>query len=93
MHFVKDPPIRSALIEFAGGLDIVVAGTGNLEFEIVCEGGLIRIRNDGEEMEVRRKDTRSGFDRVPGGAGRNTGAARSARSATWCRPSVPTSRR
>ena len=65
MHFIKDTPIRSALIEFADGPDIAVVGTGNLEFEVVCEGGLIRVRNDGEEMEVRRKDTRSGFDPVP----------------------------
>jgi predicted dehydrogenase len=64
-HFVKDPSIRSALIEFADGPDIAVVGTGNLEFEVVCEGGLIRVRNDGEELEVRRKDTRSGFDPIP----------------------------
>ena len=65
MHFVKDTQIRSALIEFADGPDIAVAGTGNLEFELVCEDGLIRVHNDGEELAVRRKEARSGFDPVP----------------------------
>ena len=65
MHFVKDTSIRSALIEFADGPDIAVAGTGNLEFELVCEDGLIRVHNDGEELQVRSKATRSGFDPVP----------------------------
>ena len=64
MHFVKDPSIRSALIEFADGPDIAVVGTGNLEFEIVLEGGLIRVHNDGEELSVRSKETRSGLDPV-----------------------------
>ena len=64
MRFVRDTPIRGALIEFADGPPIVVAGTDNLEFELVCEGGLIRIRNDGEALEVRKRAARSGFDTI-----------------------------
>ena len=70
MHFVKDPSIRSALIEFADGPDIAVVGTGNLEFELVCEGGLIRVHNDGEELAVRRKGDAGRLRPGPGGAGR-----------------------
>ena len=64
MQFKPDTPIRSALIEFADGPPIAVVGTDNLEFELVCEGGLIRVRNDGESLTVRRRVARSGFDSV-----------------------------
>lgn len=65
MHFVKDAQIRNALIEFSDGPSISVIGTGNLEFEMIFDGGLIRIYNDGENLAVRKKEVRSGLDHVP----------------------------
>ena len=62
MRFVKDTPIRSALVEFADGTSLHVAGTGmGLEFEIVCEGGVIRLLNDGESLKVRKRDAGTRF--------------------------------
>ncbi len=56
MRFVKDTPIRSALVDFADGKTLHVAGAGvGLEFELVCEGGLIRTVNDGESLVVRKR--------------------------------------
>jgi predicted dehydrogenase len=67
MRFVKDTPIRSALVEFANGATLHVAGTGVWgEFEVFCAEGLIRIQNDGESLTVRRRDGASrAFDSVP----------------------------
>jgi hypothetical protein len=54
MWFVKDTPIRSAVVEFSNGSTLFVAGTGmNGEYELVCEKGIIRTQNDGESLHVR----------------------------------------
>ena len=55
MHFVRDTAIKSALVEFADGKTIYIAGAGiGLEFELVCEKGVIRTINDGESLVVRK---------------------------------------
>ena len=56
MRFAKDTPILSALVEFESGITLHVAQTvGAIEYELACEGGIIRILNDGESLSVRRK--------------------------------------
>ncbi|MEE3258148.1 MAG: Gfo/Idh/MocA family oxidoreductase [Candidatus Latescibacterota bacterium] len=67
MEFVKDAPLRSALIEFDNGTWAHVAYTGVCrESELVCAEGSIRIINDGEAIRVRRRDQASGaLDEVP----------------------------
>ena len=67
MDFVQDAPLRSAQIEFANGTWAHVACTGvGLESELVCNEGCIRIVNDGEAVQVRRRDPISGaLDIVP----------------------------
>ncbi|MCZ6676970.1 MAG: Gfo/Idh/MocA family oxidoreductase [Candidatus Poribacteria bacterium] len=58
MRFVKDTPILSALVEFDNSTTLHAAATGARgEFELVCEGGIIRIQNDGESISVRKRDT------------------------------------
>jgi predicted dehydrogenase len=55
MWFVKDTPIRSAMVDFENGLTLFAAGTGqNGEYELVCEEGIIRTQNDGESLHVRQ---------------------------------------
>ena len=55
MHFVRDTPIKSALVEFADGKTMYIAGAGiGLEFELVCENGVIRTINDGDSLVVRK---------------------------------------
>ena len=57
MRFVRDTGIRNALIEFGNGTTIHVAGTGiGYDTEVVCQGGIIRVQNDGETLHVREKD-------------------------------------
>ena len=57
MRFVRDTGIRNALIEFGNGTAIHVAGTGiGYDTEVVCQGGIIRVQNDGETLHVREKD-------------------------------------
>lgn len=67
MRFVKDTMILSALIEFVNGTHIHVAGTGlSGEYEVLCEGGIIRIQNDGESLVARRKDGKNpAYDPIP----------------------------
>jgi len=67
MKFVQDAPILSALIRSDNGTTAHVAGTGmGRECELVCSDGVIRIVNDGEAVQVRRRDAASGaLDRVP----------------------------
>ena len=66
MHFVRDTAIRSALVEFANGTSMHVAGTGiGYEVEAVCEQGILRLQNDGESLHVRRRDeTQRAYDSV-----------------------------
>ena len=57
MRFVQDTAIRSALIEFGNGTTIYVAGTGiGYDIEVICQGGIIRVQNDGESLFIRKKD-------------------------------------
>jgi predicted dehydrogenase len=57
MRFVKDTPIQSAFVEFDNGAILHAAATGaSREYELVCEGGIIRIQNDGESLYVRKSD-------------------------------------
>ena len=67
MKFVQDAPILSALIKFDNGATAHVAGTGvGRECELACSDGVIRIVNDGEAVQVRRRDATSGaLDIVP----------------------------
>ena len=56
MRFVKDTPVVSALVEFDNGTAFHVAKTvPAIEYELVCEDGIIRTLNDGESLTVRRK--------------------------------------
>lgn len=62
MRFVRDTPIRSALVEFSNGARLHIAGTGlGLEFEVVCEEGVIRLLNDGESLTVRKRDAETRY--------------------------------
>ena len=67
MVFVQDAPLQSALIAFDNGTTAHVAGTGvGRECELVCTDGVIRIVNDGEAVQVRRRDRASdALDPVP----------------------------
>ena len=67
MKFIRDAPILSALIKFDNGTAAHVAGTGvGRECELVCSDGVIRVVNDGEAVQVRRRDTDSGaWDVMP----------------------------
>jgi predicted dehydrogenase len=67
MRFVKDTSIRSAYVEFDEGTHLHAAGTGSSgEYELFCDGGIIRIQNDGERLEVRRRDGKNhAYDPVP----------------------------
>jgi predicted dehydrogenase len=67
MRFVRDTGIRSALVEFENGKTLHVAGTGiGYDVEIVCEGGIIRLQNDGESLHVRKKDgSNRAYDPIP----------------------------
>ncbi|MCZ6675827.1 MAG: Gfo/Idh/MocA family oxidoreductase [Candidatus Poribacteria bacterium] len=67
MKFVQDAPIRSATIQFDNGTTAYVAGTGvGREIELVCADGVIRVVNDGEAVQVRRRGAASGaLDTVP----------------------------
>ena len=57
MRFIRDTAIQSALVEFGNGTTLHVAGTGvGYDVEVVCEGGIIRLQNDGESLYVRKKD-------------------------------------
>jgi predicted dehydrogenase len=61
MKFVQDAPILSALIKFDNETTAHVAGTGvGRECELVCTDGVIRVVNDGEAVQVRRRNTASG---------------------------------
>ena len=61
MKFVQDAPILSALIKFDNGTVAHVAYTGvGLECELVCTDGVIRVMNDGDAVQVRRRDEASG---------------------------------
>ena len=65
MKFEKDTPIRSALVDFADGKTIHIAGTDlGMEFEIFCENGIIRTLRDGETLEVRKRIDRSFFGTI-----------------------------
>ena len=67
MRFIRDTAIKSALVEFANGTTLHVAGTAiGYDIEIVCEGGIIRLQNDGESLHVRKRDGKHGaYDAVP----------------------------
>ena len=67
MKFVQDTSILSALIRFDNGTTAHVAGTGvGREIELVCTNGVIRVVNDGEAVQMRRRDTASDvWDEVP----------------------------
>ena len=67
MKFVQDTPILSALIRFDNGTTAHVAGTGvGREIELVCTNGVIRVVNDGEAVQMRRRDAVSdAWDTVP----------------------------
>lgn len=55
MRFDRDTSIRSAIVEFANGTTMHVAGTGaGTEYELTFEDGLIRIENDGSYLRVRK---------------------------------------
>lgn len=64
MNFVKDTPILSAYVEFANGTRLHVAEASPTEFELFCEQGMIRIQNDGDALEVRRRNEHA-YDTVP----------------------------
>ena len=66
MRFVRDNAIRSALVEFGNGTTLHVAGTGiGYDIEVICEGGIIRVQNDGESLRVRKKDgTHRAYDAI-----------------------------
>ena len=63
----KDTPLLSALIEFDNGTFAHVAHTGvGRECELVGSEGSVRVFNDGEAVQVRRRDPASGaLDVVP----------------------------
>ena len=67
MKFVQDTSILSALIKFDNGTTAHVAGTGvGREIELVCTNGVIRVVNDGEAVQMRRRDVASdAWDTVP----------------------------
>ena len=67
MKFVQDTSILSALIKFDNGTTAHVAGTGvGREIELVCTNGVIRVVNDGEAVQMRRRDAASDvWDTVP----------------------------
>ena len=67
MKFVKDTPLLSALIKFDNGTAAHVAHTGvGRDVELVCTDGTIRVLNEGDAIQVRRRDTASGaLDIVP----------------------------
>ena len=67
MRFVRDTDIRSAIVEFDDGTSLHAAATGGGgEYELTCEGGIIRIENDGESLHVRKKDGQNqAYDPVP----------------------------
>ena len=57
LRFIRDTAIRSALVEFDNGTTLHVAGTGvGIEYDLVCEAGIIRIQNDGESLHVCKSD-------------------------------------
>ena len=56
MRFERDTEIVSALVECADGTRLHVAATSRPEYELTCEGGSIRVQNDGESLQVRRQD-------------------------------------
>jgi predicted dehydrogenase len=61
MKFVQDAPILSALIKCDNGTTMHVAYTGaGRECELVCTDGVIRVVNDGEAVQLRRRDIASG---------------------------------
>ncbi|SVE08040.1 uncharacterized protein METZ01_LOCUS460894, partial [marine metagenome] len=62
-----DTPLLSAQIKFDNGTTAYVAQTGvGREIELVCSDGAIRVCNDGETLQVRRRDAVSGaFDIMP----------------------------
>ena len=62
-----DTPLLSAQIKFDNDTTAYVAQTGvGREIELVCSDGTVRVCNDGEALQVRRRDTVSGaFDIVP----------------------------
>ena len=67
MKFIQDTSILSALIRFDNGTTAHVAGTGvGREIELACTNGVIRVVNDGEAVEMRRRDAASdAWDTVP----------------------------
>ena len=67
MKFVQDTSILTALIKFDNGTTAHVAGTGvGREIELVCTNGVIRVVNDGEAVQMRRRDAVSdAWDTVP----------------------------
>lgn len=67
MRFVRDTAIRSALVEFGNGTTLHVAGTGiGYDIEVVCEGGIVRVQNDGESLSVRKRDaSHRAYDAIP----------------------------
>ena len=67
MKFIQDAPVLSALIKFDNGTTAHVAGTGvGREIELVCADGVIRVVNDGEAVQMRRRDAASdAWDVVP----------------------------
>lgn len=67
MKFVRDTPLLTALVEFDNGTYAHVAHTGvGRECELVCSEGSIRVVNDGEAVQVRRRDAVSdALDLVP----------------------------
>jgi predicted dehydrogenase len=61
MKFVQDTALLTALIEFDNGTYAHVAHTGvGRECELVCAEGSIRVFNDGEAVQVRRRHAASG---------------------------------
>ena len=57
MRFVSDTSILSAFVEFENGTTLHAAATGaSGEYELICEGGIIRLQNDGESLYVRKTD-------------------------------------
>jgi predicted dehydrogenase len=66
MRFVRDTGILSAFVEFENGTTLHAAATGaSGEYELICEGGIIRIQNDGESLRVRKRDgSNSAYDPI-----------------------------
>ena len=66
MRFKPDAQIQSAHVEFANGTAIHINGVrASGEYEVICEGGILRIPNDGYTFYARRADPHGrGYDEM-----------------------------